>query len=45
MNKYVFWSIQIHPQDADHGGEFEVSVGDVKTREISHPLEVSPTQE
>ena len=28
MNKSVFWSI--HPQDANHGGEFEVSVGDVK---------------
>ena len=29
MNKSVFWSN--HPQDADHGGEFEVSIGDVKT--------------
>ena len=29
MNKSVFWSN--HPQDADHGGEFEVFIGDVKT--------------
>ena len=39
MNKSVFWSN--HPQDADHGGECEVSIGDVKTHPVGR-VERSP---